>query len=327
MPVAVVVGASPAVCFGAAAKTAYGVDELAVAGGLLGEAIEVVRGRTVDLLVPADAEYVIEGHVDPDHRTEEGPFGEGLGFMTAAGPAPAIDVSAICHRSDPIFHGYVQQLPPTEGHVVWAMGLLGPLWYYLVGSRAGLRGLADLEIVPGAAGLSALVVQVEPGHGKEARRILDRFAGINFGQKAVIVVDRDIDIRDLETLQWALSTRVDPEQDIRIRANVSTYLLDPTTLARNDVPADAPTPAPYASSMQLIDATLKCRIPEISIPGKQRMLRVLKRWNELGLPEVRPRERLLRLLDHHSETDLLFSIEEDGSEEGPTKRRVQDTDR
>jgi UbiD family decarboxylase len=304
MPVAIVIGGSPAVSFAAAAKTVYGVDELEIAGGLAGQPIDVVRGRTVDLLVPADAEYVVEGYVHPDTLELEGPFGEAYGFMNRSAPAPVVDVSAICSRKDAWFHGYVQQLPPSEGHFIWEYGLLGPLWYYLR-ERLGLPALVDMAIAPGAAGLSMLAVQVDGG-AKEVRRVLDAIATLNFGQKVVVAVDRDIDIRDPQSLNWAMSTKVDPEQDVRILKNVQTYLLDPSILARNSLRAEDAPPGPFASSMMLLDATQKCRVPEISLPGKTVMRHVLDRWIDFGLPPLNVRSRLTRLLETHSESDLYF---------------------
>src|SRR5207237_379741 len=144
MPVAIVVGAPPAVNFAAAAKTAYGVDELTIAGGLMGAGLRVVRAKTVDLWVPADAECVIEGWVAPGAEQLEGPFGEALGYMDRAATAAAVEVSAIRTHPRPVHHGYVQQLPPSDGHLVMALGILGPLWYYVTCQLplSGLRALA-----------------------------------------------------------------------------------------------------------------------------------------------------------------------------------------
>lgn len=305
MPVAVVIGGSPAVNFAAAAKTVYGVDELEIAGGLADQSVEVVAGRTVDLRVPADAEYVIEGHVGPETLAMEGPFGEAYGFMNGSTPAPVIEVSAICCRRNPLFHGYVQQLPPSEGHVIWEYGLLGPLWFYLR-ERLGLDALIDMAIAPGAAGLSMLAVQVDCADPKEVGRILDVVSTLNFGQKFIVAVNRDIDIRDPQSLMWAISTEVDPERDTRILNDVQTYLVDPSVLARNGLRAEETPAGPFASSMMLLDATQKCRIPEISLPGKTRMMQVLRRWEELKLPQLSIRGRLQRLLETHSESDLYF---------------------
>ena len=295
MPVALVIGASPAVSFAAAAKTQYGVDELHTAGGLADCCIPVVKCRTVDLHVPVDAEYVIEGFVDPDQRMMEAPFGEGLGFVNAAAPAPVINVSAVCRRASPLFHGYVQQLPPSEGHLIWELGAIGPLWYYLT-HQLRIEEISDLSIVPGAAGLSMLAVQIKSASREQVRKLLTTVGSVNFGQKFVVVVDDDIDIHDSETLHWAISTRVDPQHDVRVLEDIKTYMMDPSIIARNNLGLDRPEPGPFSSSMMLIDATRKSRVPPIALPERRLMKRALDRWPELGLPELTPRARLERLL-------------------------------
>ena len=305
MPVAIVVGVPPVVNFAAAAKTAYGVDELAVAGGLAGVSLELVKGKTVDLLVPARAEYVIEGWVPPGSQAMEAPFGEALGYMNLAAPAPIVEVTAICHRRAPVHHGYVQQLPPSDGHIVMEMGMLGPLWYYLT-RNLRLQGIQDLAIARGSAGLAILVVQLERAQVRNATTIGRALAKINFGQKFIYLVDEDIDIRDPETLNWALSSRVDPERDIKFVGEVSTFQSDPSTLARAAAEGKGVGSPPYKSSMAIVDATLRCTVAEISLPGRSLMQKVLERWEETGLPAINPRKRLQRILKTHSESDLQY---------------------
>ena len=307
MPIAIVIGGAPAVNFAAAAKTAYGIDELEIAGGLMGASIDVVRGESVDLLVPAQAEYVIEGYVPPVERHEEGPFGEALGYMNGPAPAPFVNVTAVCRRHDAIFHGYVQQLPPSEGHIVWEMGSLGCLWYYLR-EKMGLGSLCDLAVIRGSGGLSGLAAQVKLGHKDGTRDLQRALSQINFGQKVVVIVDQDIDIRDLEALQWAFTTRVDPARDVHIRDDVPCYLEDPSVIARDGGTQGEKGRPPYVSSMMIIDATLKCDCPEISLPAPSYMAAVRKRWHELGLPEPQPRPRLERLLKYHTERGAEFKL-------------------
>jgi len=300
MPVAAVIGAPPVVSFAAAAKTAYGVDELEIAGGLAGAPLQVVRGKTVDLFIPAHAECVIEGFVRSGEERMEGPFGEVLGYLAEASPAPVVDITAIYHRSAPVHHGYVQQMPPSDGHLVMEMGFLGPLWYYLT-RKLGLKGVRNLAIARGSASLAILVAQIEKEHVSESAGIGRALAKFNLGQKFIYLVDEDIDIRDQETLNWALSSRVDPERDIEFIKDFPTFQYDPSTLsraARDGKELDGP---PYPSSVAIINATVKCRVPEISLPGRSVMLKALERWPETGLPRITPRRRLSRLLRTHSD--------------------------
>jgi 2,5-furandicarboxylate decarboxylase 1 len=300
MPVAVVIGTPPVVSFAAAAKTVYGVDEMEIAGGLAGAPVEVVGGKTVDLLLPAHAECVIEGFVQPNVERMEGPFGEVLGYMAEAAPAPMVNISAICQRAAPIHHGYVQQMPPSDGHLVMEMGCLGPLWFYLT-RKLKMKGLADVAISRGSAGLGILVVQIKKEYVNDSAAIGRTLATFNFGQRFIYLVDEDIDVRDQDSVNWALSSRVDPERDIEFVKDSPSHSFDPSTLARaaaEGVELGAP---PYPSSLGIINATVKCPVPEISVAGRTAMYDALNRWDETGLPPIVPRKRLERLLRKHSD--------------------------
>jgi len=301
MPVAAVIGAPPVVSFAAAAKTAYGVDEMNIAGGLAGVGLEVVRGKTVDLLVPANAECVIEGFVRPGTERTEGPFGEVLGYLAESSPAPVVDITAIYHRSAPIHHGYIQQMPPSDGHMVMEMGFLGPLWHYTT-RKQGLKGVRNLAIARGSASLAILVVQIEKAHVSESAQIGRALAKFNLGQKFIYLVDEDIDIRDQDTLNWALSSRVDPERDIEFIKDFPTFQYDPSTLSRAAKQGKELGSPPFASSIAIVDATVKCEVPEISLPGRSIMHKALEQWGQTKLPPMVPRKRLEVLLNTHSDS-------------------------
>jgi 2,5-furandicarboxylate decarboxylase 1 len=301
MPVAAVIGAAPVVTFAAAAKTAYGVDEIDIAGGLAGAGLEVVRGKTVDLFVPAHAECVIEGFVRAGEEREEGPFGEVLGYVAESSPAPVVDITAICHRSAPIHHGYVQQMPPSDGHMVMEMGFLGPLWHQLT-RKMGVQGIRNLAIARGSASLAILVAQIQKAHIRESAQIGRVLAKFNLGQKFIYLVDEDIDIRDQESVNWALSSRVDPERDIEFIKDFPTFQYDPSTLSRAAKEGKELGSPPYPSSIAIVNATIKCEVPEISLPGRSIMHRALEGWSATGLPPIVPRKRLETLLNTHADT-------------------------
>jgi 2,5-furandicarboxylate decarboxylase 1 len=301
MPVAAVIGAPPVFSFAAAAKTAYGVDEMNIAGGLAGTPLEVVRGKTVDLLVPAHAECVIEGFLHPGTERTEGPFGEVLGYLAESSPAPVMEITAIYHRTAPIHHGYVQQMPPSDGHIVMEMGFLGPMWHHIT-RKLGLKGIRNLAIARGAASLAMLVVQIEKAHVSQSAEIGRALAKFNLGQKFIYLVDEDIDIRDQDTLNWALSSRVDPERDIEFVKDFPTFQYDPSTISRAAKEGKELGSPPYPSSIAIVNATVKCEIPEISLPGKSVMHTALDNWKETGLPAITPRKRLETLLNTHSDS-------------------------
>ncbi len=306
MPVALVLGAAPAVSFAAGAKVRYGVDELGIAGGLVGRPIPVLTARTVDLAVPAHAEIIIEGLVRPRHRGPEGPFGECLGYMEAAATAAVIDVQCITHREDPVVHGLVQQLPPTEGHRLMALGLLGSLWHYLR-DRMRIEGLVDLGIVPGAAGVSMIAVAVRQGDRRSATLVLKAMKQMSWGQKLVVVVDDDIDVRDPIAVNWALSSRADLGRDVEIQPDVPLFQRDP---AAHAAAAEAEVKAAdgFRGSKMLIDATLRVDGPAVALPAPAAMAEAREAWAQTGLPPLRGAARIQRLLDHHDEGGIEYRL-------------------
>ena len=114
MPVAIVVGCPPVVAFQGPQKLPHGVDEITVAGGLAGAPINVVRGRTVDLMVPAEAELVIEGYADPDYLEPEGPFGESHGYVALEDYNLVVEVTAITRRRDAVITSIISQVTPSR---------------------------------------------------------------------------------------------------------------------------------------------------------------------------------------------------------------------
>ncbi|HLH26758.1 MAG TPA: UbiD family decarboxylase [Chloroflexota bacterium] len=122
MPVAVAVGPDPTVSLCSVTRLPYGMDELAVAGGLRGAALGVVRARTVDLQVPATAQYVLEGWVDPERLEHEGPFGEFTGYMGAGGKSAVLEVSCLTRRREPIYQAFLSQMPPSESSCIRGIG-------------------------------------------------------------------------------------------------------------------------------------------------------------------------------------------------------------
>lgn len=183
------------------------------------------------------------------------------------------------------------------------MGVLGPLWYYLT-RKLRLEGLSDMAIARGSAGVATLVVQLRRNRKTDAAAIGHTLAKMNFGQKFIYLVDEDIDVRDPEAVNWAISSRVDPQRDIRLIDGINTFQLDPSVVARSRADGVGLAEPPYPSSLAVVDATIKTKVPEISIPGASWMEAVRKRWDEFQLPPLLPRRRLQRLLDTHSDSGM-----------------------
>jgi UbiD family decarboxylase len=291
-PFAWVIGAEPAVYIAAVANVPYGIDEITLAGGLIGRPIELVKAKTVDLFVPARAEIVIEGEFRPGKYHQEGPFGEFAGFMGPVGKRPTATITAITHRKDPIYYGILSQMPPSESTVLQSIGNAA-LIIKKLRHELGHSTVRDAHIDLTYGGLLAHGIismkPLYPGHAKQVGRLT---ADMTF-LKRVTVVDEDIDIRDPMHLDWAMNARYQPNRDTIIIENVFTPAnMDPTirTEAAN---------LPMGSKL-IIDATQKEEPGDTSLPPKDLMMKALELWKKSGLPDftIPKRTRLLLEIDH-----------------------------
>jgi UbiD family decarboxylase len=277
-PFAWVIGAEPVVNFSAVANVPYGTDELTIAGGLKGEPIEVVKAKTVDLLVPASAEFIIEGEFRPEDYAEEGPFGEFAGYMGPVGQRPVASITAITHRKNPIYYGYISQMPPSESTTIQSLSNAG-LIMKILRHDLGHNTVKDAHIDLTYGGLLAHgIISMKPlyhGHAKQVGRLVADMTQL----KRVTVVDEDIDIRDPMHMDWAMNSRFNAERDTIIIKNVfASAILDPTVRVR-DGEAEM-------SSKLVMDATQKEeQTRPFSIPSKELMMKALDVWKEIGLPD------------------------------------------
>jgi 2,5-furandicarboxylate decarboxylase 1 len=187
-------------------------DELAVAGGLCGRALPVAKAVTQDLLVPAEAEFILEGQMLIDEEAEEGPFGEFVGFAAPGADAPVLKISAVTHRKKPIYHainGYGRETIMLRKYVLEA-SLLKVL-------RSSVPIVTDAEMTAGGLHRFHAVIQVDkktPQHdGLQRNAILAAFGALK-DLDLVIVVDEDIDIRDPLDVEYALATRMEASRDL-----------------------------------------------------------------------------------------------------------------
>jgi 4-hydroxy-3-polyprenylbenzoate decarboxylase len=283
---AVVLGAPPHIAYPAVAFLPRDVDELAVAGGLAGEPVPLVRCQTVDLEVPAEAEIVLEGRIRTDYLEEEGPFGEFTGFMARREYTYFFEVTAITHRREPIYHLFLSQFPPSESSKIRQVAVENTLRRYLSVDR-GLTGILDVAVHECAGSQNFTVVQVSRAAGADPRAVLAALArGDARSGKVLVVVDEDIDPHDLESVVWAMAFRMQPHRDLEIR---------PTPPHEMDYSV-AP-PAEHVGSVQgqpasllLIDATRKWPYPPQSLPAREFMEEALRLWQAAGLPPLQLRE-------------------------------------
>lgn len=225
MPVAMVFGVHPAIFFGSAYTTRFGVDELELSGGLLGEGVRMVGCETIDVEVPAEAELVIEGEVLPGRLEPEGPFGEVPGTYAQQGHAEVFQVKAITRRRDPVFYAIHCGFPVTDTQQTTALGIEIATREHLRNVEGGLD-LRDVRCVT-AAGLMMLVLKLRPRvEGQAKTALMAALSGPYLHPKLAIAVDEDIDASDLRQVMWSMTTRVHAEKDVTLIPNTRVFPLD-----------------------------------------------------------------------------------------------------
>ena len=229
-PIVVVVGADPLLFMSACAEgIAYGQSEFAWAGGVRGEAIEVVRGKHTGLPFPANAEIVIEGWLDPSEPHDEGPYGEFHGYYGHGEYAtPVIRVAAIYHRNDPILLGCPQGKPPHEDNKFLAYLKSALIETQL--RNAGVPKVTGVWCPPVSGNRMMTIVAVDqsyPGHATQALMVGGQTGTSAYAGRIVVAVDPDIDIYDMNDVLWAIMTRCDPDRDVTIIKRAWSGPLDP----------------------------------------------------------------------------------------------------
>jgi len=280
---AIVVGAVPAVALSSVQKVAYGVSELGIAGGLMGRPLEVVRCETVDLHVPAAAELVIEGFVDPDAVEPEGPFGEASGFMGPRTISPWLEVTGITHRRRPVVQAFISEFPPSESTLMRKIGFEN-VYRRFLREACNLASVQDVCFYEMATCNMMFAIRMRDPSPGQAWQALYAAAGYEPSMgKIIVAVNDDIDPDDLESLVWALAFRTQPRQDVRFLES-RLARLDPS------LPADPADPVRADASAMLIDATRAHPYPPTSLPSREHMVAAQQLWGELGLPALALRE-------------------------------------
>ena len=225
MPVAMVIGAHPAIYYASGFTSSYGLDELEIAGALLDDPIRLVKCETIDIEVPAEAELVIEGEVLPAEMTEEGPFGEATGTYAMEGSTEVFRVKAITHRRDPIFYGMQCGAPMTDTQSITGTCIETVITDHLKNVEGGLD-LLDVRCL-GISGLMAVVIKLRPRvEGQAKTALMAALSSPYLHPKLAIAVDDDIDASDLGQVFWSLTTRVHAERDVVRIPNTRIWSLD-----------------------------------------------------------------------------------------------------
>jgi 4-hydroxy-3-polyprenylbenzoate decarboxylase len=289
LPIAIVIGALPNVMLVGCSRIPYGIDELAVAGGIAGRPVEVVRCKTIPVEVPAHAEIVIEGRLS---ITDLGPrlaFGEYPGYMNMErNSRPLMHITAITHRKHAIHTPVLVGMPPSDNNVLNGLANAAML-YHTLRYDCGFP-VNDVYFPQMGGGNDFCILRIDRGTGRQAWQALEASAGLLSATKYIVVVDWDVDIRDLELLMWTLSYRTQPEIDVNIQRGRNAGL-DPSAAVTGSTKGQMES-APGGPSdyfRVLIDATMKGAYPPVALPKQEYMERALKQW--LAHPDL-PRPRL-----------------------------------
>lgn len=225
LEIAIAIGVDPAISIAAGAR--YDDDELLIAGAIRGAGVPVCKGVTVDIAIPAHAEIVIEGILPPQARREEGPLAEFHGYYGEMWDSPVFEVTAVCHRDNPIF----QTIIPGHDEHIYIGNVLPrePLLLRFVTHVS--RNVTGLHIPPYGNGFAA-IVQVAKSNPGEPKNIAMAAFTAHVNIKKVIVVDPDVNIYDPADVLWALTNRVDWSQDYFVVPGSQGHEMDPTANER-----------------------------------------------------------------------------------------------
>ena len=213
MEVAVAIGTDPATTFSAIVPAPPEVEEYLIAGFLRGKPVELVKCETVDLEVPAHAEYILEGYVNLAELGTEGPFGDHTGFYTMKDEYPVFHVTCITHRKDPIYSATVVGKPPMED--AWMGKAVERIFLPLL--QLTLPEIVDVCLPPEAVFHNLMIVSIRKSYAGHARKIMNGIwaMGQAMFTKCVIVVDEDCNVQDLAEVTLRVANNIDPERDIQ----------------------------------------------------------------------------------------------------------------
>ncbi len=276
MPVAVALGDDPAVTYAATAPLPEGVSELFFAGYLRGRPVETVKCITCDLEVPAQAEFVIEGYVDPaEPLRREGPFGDHTGYYSLAEDYPVFHVTCITHRKKPVFPATVVGQPPMEDcYIAKATERL-----FLPLLKRMIPEIIDMNLPLEGVFHNCAVISIAKRYPGQVHKVLNAIWGL--GQmmytKMIIVVDHDVDVQNISKVMWKVFNNIDASRDL---------ILSPGPLDA----LDHASPQPRFGTRLGVDATKKGPMdnhhrewPEDIVMNSQVKTKIDELWKELGL--------------------------------------------
>ena len=276
LEVAVALGGDPALIWSGSAPVPADVSEYLLAGFIRGAPVPVVKGITVDIDVPAQAEYILEGYVNPSERRPEGPFGDHTGYYSIQEPYPVFHVTAITHRRNPTYPTIVVGRPPQEDY--WMGVATERMFLPLI--RLMLPEVVDVHMPAEGVFHNLVLVSIKKEYPGHVQKTVNGMWGLGLMSlaRAIAVFDDDVNIQDPSEVVWRLSNNVDPRRDIFFSDGPIDDL-------------DVASPTPRVGSKIGIDATRKSGqgemgdrrwMPDIAM-DRDIIERVTQRWAEYGL--------------------------------------------
>jgi UbiD family decarboxylase len=277
MPCAIVIGCAPALWFTGPQKLAIDQDEMGVAGALLGAPVRVAKAVTIDAEVPADAEIVIEGLIDPELLEPEGPFGESHGHVALEDFNMSMQVTAITHRRLPVFVSVISQVTPSESSVAKRVAY-EPMFLAHLRDQLGIKGIKRVVLHEPLTNIRKIIFlqfargaqRTEVWRGMRGAASLRADCG-----KMVVAVSDDIDPKNTDGVLWSIAYRANMIEDVQISSGRSAG--HGPKSGRHD-----------EDGTLLIDATLKHPLPPLALPAREYMEGARAIWQELGLSPLSP---------------------------------------
>jgi 4-hydroxy-3-polyprenylbenzoate decarboxylase len=214
LPVAIALGGDPALTYAASAPLPPGVDEVVFAGWLRGSGVEMVKCLTVDLEVPAHAEFVLEGWVNPTERRVEGPFGDHTGYYSLAREYPVFHLTAVSRRARPIYPTTIVGRPPQEDY--WLGKATERLFLPII--KLMLPEVTDLNMPAEGIFHNLVVVSIRKRYPGQARKVMTALWGMGLMAlaKTIVVVSEHVNVHDLSEVAWRVTGNIDPRRDLMV---------------------------------------------------------------------------------------------------------------
>jgi 4-hydroxy-3-polyprenylbenzoate decarboxylase len=275
MSVAIALGGDPAMIYAASAPLPPGVDEVVFAGWLRGSGVELVRCVTNDLEVPAQAEIVLEGYVDPQERRLEGPFGDHTGYYSLARDYPVFHLTAVTRRARPIYPTTIVGRPPQEDY--WLGKATERLFLPIV--RMMLPEVVDMNMPAEGVFHNLVIVSIKKRYPGQARKVMSALWGMGLMMlaKTIVVVSEHVNVHDLSEVAWRATGNIDPRRDLMILEGPMDDL-DHAALRHR-----------YGGKLG-VDATEKSALDDVAQPWPEEITmtekmreRVTRRWKDYGL--------------------------------------------